>query len=369
MRSFVLPRFFACTAVCGGLLLCGAASARADAFSPIPPGDPIYRGLSALSLPREGKTPRPTANLTRYEAALEVARAAAIAGANPDALSRSGWRALRELTIALHAELRQLGVDTADVLRDCDRQTDTSASPSLPHLSRSGNTGRANSVVPGATSFLSGTPSPAQGVLLESNLESPLLGKARVEAALLSLKRDAQDPFSTGVGGALGARSGPTLFAGKNASFSLDVNSWLRVSALASQRRLGLVGDDTPPALGAPLFAGAREAKGFGGGLELSPIGGLKFSTEIERLSTDVGTTGTRVGGGIGLSAWQNRLTLSAHLSRLQPEDRAILPATATELGVGVGVTQRLSLNLLYQGLFSSQSESSRMAGGLNLSF
>ncbi|RYZ76519.1 MAG: hypothetical protein EOP06_31235 [Proteobacteria bacterium] len=43
--------------------------------------------------------------------------------------------------------------------------------------------------------------------------------------------------------------------------------------------------------------------------------------------------------------------------------------STETELKLGLGVSQRLSLSLLYQGLFSSQSESSRLAGGLNFSF
>ncbi len=366
MRSPVLSRFFVRTCLCGGLLLSVAASARADAFSPVPAGDPIYRQLSALALPRAGKTAPPSANLTRYEAALEVARGAAIAGANPDALSRTGWRALRELTLALHSELRQLGVDTVDVLKQCDAHSDATSPSTLPHPLRGGVSKLSANFAPGATSFLTGTTSPVTRGLLGSSLQASLPGRARVEAALLALKRDSQDPFTSD---ASGLRSTPTLFAGKNASVSLDVNSWLRVRALASQRRLGLPGDDTPPALGAPLFSGAREAKGIGGGLEVSPIDGVKFSTEIERLSTNLGTAGTRVGGGIGLSAWQNRLTLSAHMSRLQPEDRAVLPATATELGVGLGVTQRLSLNLLYQGLFSSQSESSRLAGGLNFSF
>ena len=56
-------------------------------------------------------------------------------------------------------------------------------------------------------------------------------------------------------------------------------------------------------------------------------------------------------------------------MARLQPEDRAILAMTETELKLGLGVSRRLSLSLLYQGLTSSQSESSRMAGGLNFRF
>ena len=347
-------------ALCGGLLV--PASARADAFSPIPAGDPIYRQLGAIASLGESKAAQPSNNLTRYEAALQVARAAAIVGAKPEALSRSGWRSLRDLTLSLKVELRQLGVNVEEILSACSRQLDPVSRPPLPAPAPVHPTAGVGNTAPATPSFLNAAPSPSSRGFLQGDMTLPLLGRARVEAALLAMQRDAQDPLFNN------NSSGATRFAGKNASLSVDVNSWLRLSAKASERRLGLAGDTTP-ALSAPLFAGARDAKGFGGGLEVSPFGGLRLSTDIERLSTDLGTTGTRVGGGIGLSAWQNRLTMSMHVSRLQPEDRAILPATATELGVGLGVTQRLSLNLLYQGLFSSQSESSRLAGGLNFSF
>ena len=357
--------FFVSAALCGNLF--SSSSARADAFSPIPTGDPIYRQLSALGSLSDTKTLQSSANLTRYEAALQVARAAAIVGAKPEALGRSGWRSLRDLTLSLKGELRQLGVDVNEVLAACSRQLDAPVRPTLPAPAPVRSSGKRPGSAPAPASFLNPAPSPSTRGLLQSNLNLPLLGRTRVEAALLAMQRDTQDPLFS-AHSALGTRSNAAQFAGKSASVGVDVNSWLRVGAMASERRLGLLGDNAP-ALNAPLFAGAREARGFGGSLQLSPVDGVSLSTEVERLSTDLGTRGTRFGGGIGLSAWQNRLTLSAHLSRLQPEDRAALPATATELNLGVGVTQRLSLNLLYQGLFSSQSETSRLAGGLNFRF
>ncbi|RYG55283.1 hypothetical protein EON80_30860, partial [bacterium] len=74
MRLFSLSRLCIGAALCGGLL--APATARADAFSPIPAGNPIYRQLDALNVLNDGKTPKPAANLTRYEAALQVARVA-----------------------------------------------------------------------------------------------------------------------------------------------------------------------------------------------------------------------------------------------------------------------------------------------------
>ncbi|BCM90402.1 hypothetical protein IAD21_02254 [Abditibacteriota bacterium] len=366
-------RLFSLSHLCIGAALCGSlfapAIARADAFSPIPTGNPIYRQLDSIALLSDGKPLKPAANLTRYEAALQVARVAVVVTSKPEALSRSGWRSLRELTTSLKSELRQLGINVEDVLGECALQLDAPSRPLLPPPAPIRSTRiNSNASIP---SLLNPSSSPATlGVgrsTARSDVALPILGRARVEAALLALQRNAQDPLFTR-SGALGVQSSATQFAGKDLSLAVDVNSWLRVRALSSQRRLG-VGGDTPPALSSPLFNGAREASAFGGGLEVSPLSGFSISTNIERLGTDTGTRGTRVGGGIGLSAWQNRLTMSAHLSRLQPEDRAILPSTETELNLGVGVSQRLSLNLLYQGLFSSQSESSRLAGGLNFSF
>lgn len=362
-------------ALCG--LLCPAPT-HADAFSPIPQGDPIYRQLGALTLPAEGKLPKPAPGLTRYEAALQVARVSAVAATKPGSLSRSGWRALRELTLELKGELRQLGVDVEDVLALCARRLDASAFVSAPAKGaptvslvrpQRQERGASGAIAPATPSFLNGQVSPADRRLRQSGLQmSSLSSHVRVAAALSALQRDidAPDPFASGGSLALGRSKGSQI-VGSDTSVDVDLNSWLRVGARASRRRLGL--DDQTPALTSPLFQGAEKATGLGGVVEVSPVGGLRLSTDVEQISTNVGASALRVGGGIGLSGWQNRLTLSAHLSRLQSQDRAFVPATASELKIGLGLSDRLSLSVLYQGLFSSQSQSSRLAGGLNFRF
>lgn len=357
--------------MCGALLT--PAVVRADAFSPIPDGSPIYRQLDSITLSGEGKTSKQAANLTRYEAALQVGRVAVVVGNKPDSLSRSGWRALRELAVSLKVELQQLGVNVDDLLSQCVKQIDAPTKTLLPPPAPPRVMKPKGGKAPSMPSLLGSAPSPAQLNLgqntnaFKGEIRLPILGRARLEAASMALQRDAEDPLFTR-SGALGARNSASRFAGRGVAVGVDVNSWLNVRAYTSQQKLGM-GIDRPLALSSPLFAGANEATGFGGGVEVSPLNGLKFSTNIERLSTDTGASGTRLGGGVGLSAWQNRLTLSAHMARLQPEDRALLAMTETELRLGVGVTRRLSLSLLYQGLASSQSESSRMAGGFNFSF
>jgi hypothetical protein len=118
-----------------------------------------------------------------------------------------------------------------------------------------------------------------------------------------------------------------------------------------------------------------RAGRSFGGGLDLRVRSGLSLSGDVSRVSTEGsnGTSAIRYGGGVGLSAWQNRLTLSANLSRLVPEERSMLLAqTATAFNLDVGMTDRLRLKLLYQQWFGAPAESGAqhmLAGGLNLSF
>ena len=355
-------------ALCG-LLLCPALS-HADAFAPIPQGDPIYRQLGALALLGESKTSKPASGLTRYEAALQVARISAIAATKPEALSRSGWRSLRDLTTSLKGELRQLGVDVEDVLALCTRQLDNpSKSGDRTATSiRSQNTrGGATSSAPSASSFLNPPTSPAQPGFSQNDLQVPISsGRVQAGVGLSTAQNDSQNALAGTRSSVLSRSNSTSRFVGSDASVALDVSSWLRVRALASQRRLGV--GDSAPALSAPFFQGADKATGVGGTLEVSPLGGLRLSTDVEQLSTNLGTSGLRLGGGIGLSALQNRLTLSANISRLK-SDATATPSTSTELGIGIGVSQRLKLSLLYQGLFSPQSESSRLAGGLKFSF
>ena len=183
------------------------------------------------------------------------------------------------------------------------------------------------------------------------------------------MQRAESDPFkSSGAGQALLSAGNRSRVLGSDTSVDYDVTSWLRVGAQSSQRSLANV-PNLSPLYRSALFAGATKTSSTGGGLGID-VGALSFSTKYEQLSTDTGSSATSIDGGIRLSAWQNRLSLSAHMARLQPEDRAVVPMTKAELGIQANVSQSLSLSLFYQGLFTQQNNGSeRVAGGLNLSF
>jgi hypothetical protein len=205
-----------------------------------------------------------------------------------------------------------------------------------------------------------------------SGLEIPFSQRLRVGTALVAAERAGKDSFAAPVGTATrpGSTVGGLTSVALENSLSYDLSRWLTVRAASSQRTLSGAGDDSP-LFAAPFFAGAGEAKATGGELDVSVGSALKFSTQVEKLRADTGATASRIGGGASLSTWQNRLSMSMHLSRLLPEDQAALPATAAQLGVGLDVSRRLSFNLLYQGLFaeSKNNNAGRVSGGVNLSF
>ena len=365
----------------------------------MPAGDPIYRQLSALDSadPTRAKV---DAGLTRYEAALQVARIITrVSNDDTAQLSRVGWRALRDLSGSLQSELGQLGIDVAAAQKLADARlkapeaarvniTDENAldlnAPSglgggralPPRMVRGaagdnflGGSSFDNSNFGGSALMQNGGASFAPG-LQNTNFSASIVPRLRVGAALLAMQRAENDPFqSSGAGQTRLSSSANSRVMGSNTSLDFDVTSWLRVRAQSSRRDLSNA-PDVSPLLRDPLFSGATEARSAGGGLGID-VGDLSFYTKFEQLSTDTGSRGTSVDGGVRLSAWQNRLSLSAHMARLQPEDRAVLPSTSTELNIGLNVSQRLSLNLFYQGLFTQQNlnNSERVAGGLNLRF
>lgn len=368
-----------------------APLARADEFSLVPSGDPIYRQLGALE-PLSGAKTRSTSGLTRYEAALQVARAIAfVSDDSTPTFTRSGWRALRDLTSALRVELTQLGIDVPATLALCARHL-TVEKPLVEKalVAKPGrvSTPTRSAVLGSVTRTNSAAANAGNSILLADarqralqsgrtlgDLELKIAGRLRAGAALLALERASQDPFAarSGVAAPVERRSltnNNLTSTGSSAGLSLDFNSWLRMRAASTRRSNLALAAETSPALRNSMFAGAGAARGAVGGVDVE-LGALQFSTDVERLRTDTGASATRVGGGVGLSAWQNRLSMSAHLSRLKPDDRAALPATAAELNVSGRLSQRLSLSLLYQGLFTPQgaNDASRLSGGLNLSF
>ena len=380
-------------------LSAATGTARADEFSPVAAGDPIYRQLSALdsSDPTAAKV---GAGLTRYEAALQVARIITRVSNDSSAqLSRVGWRALRDLSGSLQSELSQLGIDVAAAQKLADSKikapetkaktdetpldlgapasrggANLSGGRALPPglvRNAAGNNFLGARTLGGALGGASFSPNStfASGVQ-SSQFNAEIVPRLRVGAALMAMQRAENDPFErSGAGHALLNSSANSRILGNDTSVDYDVNSWLSVRAQSSRRALAGVPDLSPLYLSA-LFAGASEARSTGGGVGID-VGDLSFSTKFESLSSDTGSRATSIDGGVRLSAWQNRLSLSAHMARLQPEDRAVVPLTKTELGIQANVSQRLSLNLFYQGLFTQQNinNSERVAGGLNLSF
>ena len=379
-------------------MLLNAGAARADEFSPVAAGDPIYRQLRALDSSDLTSAVKVGAGLTRYEAALQVARIITRVSNDSSAqLSRVGWRALRDLSGSLQSELGQLGIDVAAAKQLIDAklkapETKVAAQAPLDFSSSAasdgadlrgtpGNafsTGRRNlqGRAPGGFTFnnLSGSAlrqpdvSSALG-LQDGQFSIAIVPRLRVGAALLAMQRAETDPFKgSGAGQALLSSSSSRVLS-SDTSIDYEVNSWLRVGAQSSRQTLTGV-PDVAPYLRNPLFADASEARSQGGGAAVD-VGPLTLSTKYERLSTNTGARGTSVDGGVRLSAWQNRLSLSAHMARLQPEDNSVLEFTRKELNIGLNVSQRLSLNLFYQGLFTQEntSKSERVTGGLNLSF
>jgi hypothetical protein len=342
-----------------------ASDARADEFSLVPKGDPIYSQLSSLARPGDGKV---TPALTRYEAALQTARAIMdLRNRDLQSLSRTNWRALKSLATTLKFELRQMGVDVDAAIALADRNLENYESPDLSVPASARRPTRTVAV-----------PLPPSGLLLApagldnpniktSSIEIPLSRRLRVGAALTAIQRNANDPFRDD----FSTRNAPKnnlQQLGSQSSLAYNLNPSLTVRA-ANAKVSAKAGE--MPLLSAPFLDGASNVNAAGGGLDINLGSGLKLSTEVERLRSDTGAQASRIGGGASVSAFQNRLSMNMSVSRLLSEDDATLPATAAQLGVGLDVTRRLSLSLLYQGLFSqaANSNASRVSGGFSLNF
>jgi hypothetical protein len=366
-------------------------SARADEFSTIPAGDQIYTYLTAVRQGPWGGDTTATHALTRYEVAIETAKAIlkldAGRGKPAFAVSRQTLRSLRALTDKLRPELTRLGVDVSATLSQIDELT------SVP-VTTTERPGTQSSAL--MSPALSNAGTQRAGGKIGGTLSMPLSQRLRVYSALSAVARDTEDPFNDAaaflahheaqlarpeqLGAAVNGSSAVTLAPSKNqfnnlqAGAALGLTNWMQVHTNYTQNRI-LPGSKFENR--APLFAGASEAHSVGTGLDIAVRPGVKISGDVAHVAavTDTGDalrTGTRFGGALNLSAWQNRLSLSANLSRLVPEDSQALPSTAAELNLGVGVTEHLQLSLLYQEMFSAQrsTRSDRVvSGGISVKF
>ncbi len=436
--SLFLTRFFRfSTAPVAAFALVSLAfgsgqTARADEFSVLAPSDPIVRQLAQIS-PKTGAAGKPAAgaaSLTRYEAALQTARAildiqnreaGEAVGATKDAATgtttRAQWRAIDALCGSLKNELRRLGIDVeatralaAKNLKNSEKSAakvgESTKNSLLPprvaatsraaedaasrNAARDANSRTATSrgaiprgVVAGTTLL---TPelvtNSSAGTLgqalanstganpntLNGGLQMRLLPGLRVATGLQTTPRAGEESLKNQ------ARFAPdSASLAAQAALSYDLGRYLTLRAANSRLNWSdtAVGGARNPLLDAPVFAGARGASGTGGSVDLNLGAGLKFSTEIERLRADTGALASRIGGGASLSAFQNRLLLQMSLSRLLPGDKSALTTTAAQVGASLDVSPRLSLNLRYQGLFAPTPNLSaaRVAGGVSLSF
>jgi hypothetical protein len=355
--------------------------ARADEFAVIPAGDPVYGNLSAVArfAPPSRATGKVATSMTRYEAALQTARILLSLSIkeNSVSLSRDNARVLKELVAELRPELRQLDSDPDAANSLIDRIANHTPAPRTV-IAATPATGLPRPALairpslPSAGLSLGSTSSPdrREGASLDP-VSLSLSRRLRASAALLAMQRETDDPFGDAADGAGLLSHGPAsrLSSVAAAGLSYDFNSWLRVRAASETRNLTGTAA-TGSLLSAPMFNGSDSANASGGGVDVS-LGNLRFSTDVSRLSGSNGNAATAVGGGVGLNAWQNRLSLSAHMAHLDPEDSAALAATAAELNIGVDVTRRFSLNMQYQGLFTEQraNNNARVAGGLTLNF
>jgi hypothetical protein len=380
-------------ALCLGVCLAIAPS-RADDFDTIPSRDRIYSDLSDLRrAPWNTNLNAPDHSLTRYEVAIETARAIlkiSAPGAERASFvaSRSSLRALRKLTEALRPELTRLDINVPDTLKLLDSLINNPVTEKPAYSS---------TPAPHEMSSLNGLPTHGTNLV---NARVNVSQRLRVYSAVSSLARDADDPFGDtarfashqaaplarpGTLGAAvagshainGALPRQALAGGIQAGASLALTDWMQVRADFAQNQLApgtMAGDFR---LRAPLLDGARAARSVGTGVDVALLGGLQFSGDVTRIAAlgpdgDTGRRGTRFGGTLNLNAWQNRLSLSANLSRLVPEDAQILPSTAAEFNLGAEVTRRVSLNLTYQQMFSARSSNPNnrlVSGGISVKF
>jgi hypothetical protein len=279
-------------------------------------------------------------------------------------------RAVKELALAMRAELKKLDIEATTVAATIDKLLKP-VSITAPTLKTTAN-GKAAPTRPsinGSTLLTPRTPTaPAAPPTLlapqpQAAVELPLSQDLRIRTVLSSLAREAQDPLSH-----------PRLGMVQTDA-ALDLTPWLTLRA-GQERQFGRRGKFSlrTPLLNDADLLHTTEAKITSGGVDIALRPGITFSGNMARIAPETGDglSATKLEGGLGLSGWQNRLVLTANVSRLMPEDSVALSTTAAELNVDLGLTERLSLKLLYQQLFGAQPQrqSDRVvAGGITINF
>lgn len=366
------------------------APARADQFEVIPAGNPIYTQMNTVG--KAGWLTAPTNSnrtLTRYEVALETAKAIFTVTAQQRAdvswgntASRPALRALIDLTNSLRPELQQLQIDPAATTTMLNGMLHVPVTRLQPHTATVAPVRTPTTTArPGAgfsglrfnrntelssfagSRFLMGPRSSVQ------SLKIPLSQRLRLETTVLALKSEENDPFGDTqlarrpltVGTARGNSIVPVQLG---AGATYDVNNWVRFTANYDREAGG-------PTLwqGNPTLGLGTTEHSVGAGVGLSVLTNLTLTSAVSRVTDDRGTDtsrATRYQSGVDVSALRDRLVLSAKVSRLVPEDAVALPSTAADFNLGFDVTKRLSLKLLYKGIFG-QPDQNHVAGGISI--
>lgn len=384
-------------------LLAGIGLARADdalQFSTVAPGDPLQTQLQIVrsaGWSNPGLTAVPVAStpaaLTRYEMALETAKAiiAVRARHNADShwdrtASPQSLRALRALCVAFQGELQSFDVDVPATLKLLDDILSGVTKKQTTETETAGTeTPRRRLSTPGSTpeappSLQLSTRRDDQG---DESLIHSLSQRLRVYSALDSLARQQNDPFaaappaflvhqnsSANSGGVQRLRAGATFEISPSLQLRADFqNLGESVGAVPARGLRDFLDGLATDVQNDPLSRGVRS---IGAGVNLNLLSGVTISGGVTHIDELSGGDALRYEGGVGFSGWQNRVALSAHLSRLVPEDSMALGVTAARLNLGVGLTSQIQLKLMYQQMFGANAAlqtNPRFGGGLDFSF
>jgi hypothetical protein len=365
-------------------------NARADVFSQVPAGSVLYTQLAVLQSSSwendiSGKSPRiaKSAGQTRYEFAIEIAKSAidfsAHRQANPVWLAtvpRSELRALRALVVEFTVELTGFNIGTKDIVNSIDEvlRNPIDTQVESKSLSVKSQTDKKHFLTsdsfPLPPSFDLAT-QPAETLNLPLSRQLAIYAELTTPSNAL-LHAIPQMSNETN----LEAEANTTLSAGAN----MTLNNWLSLRAGYAFNQIS-----QPQTLQQTLLANSDSSwfstpgssDSIGGGLDVKVSSGLTLSGSVSRLSLNAANgqsdfSGTQLEGGVGVRGLNNRLLLSARLAHLVPDDAKSLASTAARLNLDYALSSNLSLNLLYQQMFSlspQQDAKSTFAGGVNIHF
>lgn len=363
-----------------------ATAARADLWSEVPTSDPAYKALAQLTEAgwREqptGMSRRPTI-LTRYEFALEVAkallRATAQAEKEPDALrtKADGVRALRALMAQFKAELEKLGVDltTARETLDATMQAappaqvrSPSAAPaSAPKPSTTGGAPKLswfNDLPPIALTSeikpwmkdLLGTPlkplvvtSIGSGLLaVDDNLFRDTLTQEPQRLMKTEFKLPLNDNLSVSVSlAALRSLGRDHSRQAWSAEAQYALGRWKLHTSLqfAGSDRLASALWGTLPSRSASLW------RSLGGGVTYSSKDWLTLTARIAGVTdlTRLQSNYILSTGGVGVSL-KDRIALEVNWLHVNPFDSALSSSLTTRLGLKAAISPSTQWQLFYQ--------------------